>query len=62
MTTTGQAIRVALNDRIAELNNRIAERVGAVEVDVERVDELTEFRVTVNRILVEADELGPSAL
>lgn len=55
--TTGQRIRHALNERIVELSDRIREGIGPVAVDAERADELTELRITVNRILAEAGEL-----
>ena len=52
MATTGQAIREALNERIATANASVVDIAGA-----ERVDELCEFRVIVNQILATAGEL-----
>ncbi len=50
--TTGQQIRAELNAAIDR-----ASAAARTASDAERVDALTEFRVTVNRILHDAGEL-----
>lgn len=49
--TTGQRIRAELNALIAELQNDPRDREDWAEIEA-----LTEFRITVNRILHEAGE------
>lgn len=58
MATSGQAIREALNERIYELDQRIR-KAGPDRISLAVAsDELTEFRIEVNRILHDAGELG----
>jgi F0F1-type ATP synthase membrane subunit b/b' len=57
MATTGQAIREALNERIYEIDQRIL-KAGVDRKTLAAIsDDLTEFRVEVNRILHDAGEL-----